>query len=384
MYTEYYGFTDHPFLMTPDARLFFPSTVHSRAHAHLVYGLAQREGFVIVTGEVGAGKTTLVERLCAELDPGTFAIARIMTTQVSGDDLLRLVASGFGVDAEGNKAAILSGIMETLRAGEMTGRRYLLIVDEAQGLPPVALEELRMLSNITENGRALMQVILLGQPQLRRTIASPDLDQLRQRVLASYHLGGLSAEETAAYVQHRMRAVGWNGSNPTWTAAALDMVHRYSGGIPRRINRLCSRVLLGGALEQTNELSAAMVEGTARELEEDLTGGGPGMARAPLPGPRPGMHPGLHDHAGMAGDPGGLNSLGGQIFGPQAYGGQPYGGQGYGGQGYPPPGYPQGPQPQALAELLHRIEALEGVTARRERVFNRLMDLFAGSGVKHF
>jgi hypothetical protein len=176
-----------------------------------------------------------------------------------------------------------------------------------------------------------------------------------------------------------MRAVGWNGTNPTWTAAALDMVHRYSGGIPRRINRLCSRVLLGGALEQTNEISAAMVEGTARELEEDLTGGSPGVSRAPLPGPRPGMHPGLHpglhDHAGMAGDPSGLNSLGGQIFGPQAYGAAPYGGQGY---------YPQGPQPQALAELLHRVEALEGVTARRERVFNRLMDLFAGSGVKHF
>lgn len=372
MYTEYYGFTDHPFLMTPDARLFFPSTVHSRAHAHLVYGLAQREGFVVVTGEVGAGKTTLVERLCAELDPATFAIARIMTTQVSGDDLLRLVAAGFGVASDGTKAAILNGIIETLRSGEMQGRRYLLIVDEAQGLPPAALEELRMLSNVTENGRALLQVILLGQPQLRRTIASPDLDQLRQRVLASYHLGGLSAEETAAYVQHRMRAVGWTG-NPHWAPGALEMVHRYSGGIPRRINRLCSRVLLGGALEQTSELSAAMVEGTARELEEDLTGG-PGMPRAPLGPGRGGL--GLHDHAGH--DTNGMhaNSLGGQIFGGQAFPGQPFPGQGFYGQPMPP---------GALIELAQRIEALEGVTARRERVFNRLMDLFAGGGGKpHF
>lgn len=322
MHVDYYGFREHPFQMTPDARLFYASTVHSRAYAHLMYGLAQREGFVVVTGEVGAGKTTLVERLCAELDPAGFAVARIMTTQVSGDDLLRLVADAFGASPEGDKASVLRGVIATLRVAE---RRHLLIVDEAQGLSPPALEELRMLSNVTDGGRALLQTILLGQPQLRRTLASPDLDQLRQRILASYHLGGLSREETHAYVEHRLRAVGWDG-RPSWDGAALDLVHRHSGGIPRRINRLCSRVLLGGALEEMSALTGPMVEATAIELEEDL-GGGP-----------------------MGGsDGGGRLAL--------------------------------APIPEsALDELGRRIEALERLTARRERVFNRMLDLFADAG----
>jgi putative secretion ATPase (PEP-CTERM system associated) len=354
MYVEFYGFHDHPFLMTPDARLFFASSVHSRAHAHLVYGLAQREGFVIVTGEVGAGKTTLVERLAGELDPASYAVARINTTQVSGEDLLRLVADGFGVDSTGSKAALLRGITDMLKSGEASGRRHVLIVDEAQALPIPALEELRMLSNITENGRALLQVILMGQPQLRRIMASPDLDQLRQRVLASYHLGGLSREETHAYVEHRLRAVGWTG-NPYFEPQALDMIYRFSGGIPRRINRLASRVLLGGALEQTSTITGQMVEMTARELEEDLTGGaapgrgGMGGYGAPPPSPYG------NGMGGMGGMGGGMN--------------------GYGNEG----------GSAGLSEVMHRIEALENVTARRERVFNRLMDLFANSnGGRHF
>jgi general secretion pathway protein A len=215
------------------------------------------------------------ERLCAELDPSGFAIARIVTTQVSGDDLLRLVADSFGAAPEGDKATVLRSVIATLRAA---ARRHLLIVDEAQGLSAPALEELRMLSNVTDGGRALLQTILLGQPQLRRTMASPDLDQLRQRVLASYHLGGLSAEETHAYVEHRMRAVGWDG-RPAWEKPALDLIHRHTGGIPRRINRLCSRVLLSGALEQAEVLTGPMVEATALELEEDL--GGDATALAP-------------------------------------------------------------------------------------------------------
>jgi general secretion pathway protein A len=349
MYAAFYGFHDNPFLMTPDARLFYASSVHSRAHAHLVYGLEQREGFVIVTGEVGAGKTTLIERLCASLDPTAFAVARIMTTQVSGDDLLRLVADGFGVPSDSSKAALLKGITDMLKSGDEVGRRHVLIVDEAQALPMPALEELRMLSNITEGGRALLQVVLLGQPQLRRTIASPDLDQLRQRVLASYHLGGLSREETHAYVEHRLRAVGWTG-NPYWHPAALDMVHRYSGGIPRRINRLASRVLLGAALEQVNEITAQSVEITARELEEDLSGG-------LLPG------------AGLGG------GLGGGLNGPMMSPGATSAAHGY---MLPPPGH-SAAEAARLSELAHRIEALERVSARRERVFNRLMDLFAAN-----
>jgi putative secretion ATPase (PEP-CTERM system associated) len=340
MLIDYYGFREHPFQMTPDPRMFYPSSVHSRAYAHLLYGLAQREGFVVVTGEVGAGKTTLIERLCGELDPAGFAIARISTTQVSGDDLLALVADAFGAPAEGPKATILRGIIAALRAGADGARRHLLIVDEAQALPPAALEELRMLSNVTDDGRALLQTLLLGQPQLRRLMASPDLDQLRQRVLASYHLGGLSREETHAYVEHRLRAVGWDG-RPAWEEAALDLVHRHSGGIPRRINRLCSRVLLGGALEQTDELTVPLVEATARELEEDLSGGqlpsadSPGSARLPAV-------------LGAAQAPASFGETVAAVA--------------------------------ALSGLAQRIDALERVVARRERVFNRLIGLFAERG----
>lgn len=268
MHTEFYGLQQHPFQMTPDARLFFPSTVHRRAHAHLTYGLAQREGFIVVTGEVGAGKTTLIERLCDELDPQGFVIARITTTLVSGDDVLRMVADAFGANPEGNKAAVLRGIAAALRASR---RRHLLIVDEAQGLLPPALEELRMLSNLTHPGQPPLQTILMGQPQLRRLLASPDLSQLRQRVLASYHLGGLTREETHGYVMHRLRAVGWTG-RPSWDEAALDLVHHHTDGIPRRINRLCARVLLSGALEELDHFTAELVSMTALELEEDLGG----------------------------------------------------------------------------------------------------------------
>jgi len=237
MHVDHYRLREQPFLMTPDARLFYPSAGHSRAYAHLTYGLAQREGFVIVTGEVGAGKTTLIERLCSELDPAAFVVARIATSQVEGDDLLRLVADAFHVPSDGSKASILRGLSETLRAsadagdgGGEGGRRHLLIVDEAQALPPSALEELRMLSNITDGSRALLQTLLLGQPQLRRIIASPDLDQLRQRVLASYHLGGLTRDETHAYVEHRMRAVGWDGW-PSWESGALELEEDLGAGL---------------------------------------------------------------------------------------------------------------------------------------------------------
>ncbi len=288
MHSDYYGLRENAFQMTPDARLFFASSVHRRALAHLAYGIAQHEGFIVVTGEVGAGKTTLIERLCGDLDPAGFVVARISTTLVSGDDILRMVADAFSAPADGNKASVLRGITTALRG---TRRRHLLIVDEAQGLPLDAIEELRMLSNVTQPGQPPLQTLLMGQPQLRRLLASEELAQLRQRVLASFHLGSLTREETHGYVLHRLGAVGWIG-RPHWDPAALDAVHRHAGGIPRRINRLCARVMLAGALEGLERFDAPLVEATAMELEEDLGGGPPPQGALvnipPAPPPRSG------------------------------------------------------------------------------------------------
>ena len=284
MYQFFYHLTAMPFQLTPDSRFFFGSKGHSRAIAHLNYGLAQGEGFIIITGEVGAGKTTLVEWLRSQMDPNAFTIARVSTTQVSENDLFRLAMAGFGLQDDGaGKARLLARFEDVLRAHQAAGRRCLLVIDEAQNLSVPALEELRMLSNITVDGRTSLQTILLGQPQFRRMLASPNMDQLRQRVLTSYHLGPLSTEETRAYIEHRLHAVGWNG-DPHWTDDAFAAVFTHTGGIPRRINRLCSRVLLYGVLEQTHEISASIVDATAAELSQDLEGASGGADASLAPG----------------------------------------------------------------------------------------------------
>ena len=272
MYENFYRFSGMPFQLTPDSRFFFGSRGHSKAIAHLNYGLAQGEGFIIITGEVGAGKTTLVEWLRSQMNPEAYTIARVNTTQVSEEDLFRLAMAGFGLADEGwNKASLLQRFEGVLRAHLMAGRRCLLIVDEAQNLSLAALEELRMLSNITVDGHTSMQTILLGQPQFRRMLASTNLDQLRQRVLTSYHLGPLSEEETRAYIEHRLHAVGWI-DDPHWDDAAFVSVFAQTGGIPRRINRLCSRVLLYGVLEEAHQITSDVVDSTAGELAHDLEG----------------------------------------------------------------------------------------------------------------
>jgi type II secretory pathway predicted ATPase ExeA len=283
-----------------------------------VYGLSQQEGFIIITGEVGAGKTTLTEQLWSQLDRRTYVICRVATTQVSGDDLLRLVVTGFGLqDGGADKATLLRRLERVFRDERAAGRRCLLVVDEAQSLSLPALEELRMLSNITIDGRSPLQTILLGQPQFRATLASPELDQLRQRVLAAYHLGPLGEDETGAYIEHRLRTVGWNG-NPSWERAALRRVHAHTDGVPRRINTLCSRVLLYGALEQAAVITADIVDVTAGELRQDV-----GSVS------RPGQ-------AGSTGEDG------------------------------------------RLSVLVPRVQALEAKISRQERIFRRLLDLLGG------
>ena len=342
MYEKVYDFTAMPFQLTPDSRFFYGSKGHSRAISHLIYGLSQGEGFIIVTGEVGAGKTTLVERLWAELDRDTYTLARINTTQVAAEDLFRLTMSAFGITTQGiDKATLMRSFQEMLRAYAAGGRRCLLVVDEAQNLSLSALEELRMLSNVTfEGGQTALLTILLGQPQFRRTLASPDLDQLRQRVLASYHLGPLAEDETRAYIEYRLNAVGWN-NNPEFTNGAFAAIYRYTGGVPRRVNRLCSRVLLYGALEEAHTITGPMVDNTAAELQRDLDGGTP-AAGGDFP-------------AAMAGI---AEAIGGRDQGQDD-------------------GFSQDRR-AGYGELARRIQALEDTVARRERVFQRLMDMFSG------
>jgi putative secretion ATPase (PEP-CTERM system associated) len=281
VFETFYKLSGLPFLLTPDSRFFFGSSGHSRAIAHLVYGLSQQEGFIVITGEVGAGKTTLVEQMWSQLDRNTYVMARVVTTQVSGDDLLRLVMANFGLgETPGtDKATLLRRFEHMVRDQRKLGRRCLLVVDEVQNLSLAAMEELRMLSNITVDGKASLQTILLGQPQFRPILAGKDVEQLRQRVLASYHLGPLTEAETRGYIEHRLRTVGWK-NDPAWSDDAFAAVHRNTGGIPRRINTLCSRVLLFGALEELHAIDAAIVETTAEELRQDL---GDGLA-APAAG----------------------------------------------------------------------------------------------------
>src|SRR5271169_1907885 len=217
MYSEFYGLATRPFQLTPDARFFFESTVHRQAMAYLVYGLHHAEGVIIITGEVGAGKTILVDNLLATINESSFVTAKIVTSQLRGDDLLHLVAAGFGIAKEGlTKGALLQRISDFVIAQHRGRRRALLIVDEAQNLSFAALEELRMLSNIVIDKTMALQSFLLGQPQFRATLGSPRLEQLRQRVTAAYHLGPLSEAETRAYVEHRLRRADWKG-DPEFT-----------------------------------------------------------------------------------------------------------------------------------------------------------------------
>ena len=265
MYTEFYRLQALPFQLTPDPSFFFASSVHNSAMAHLTYGLSQGEGFIIITGEIGAGKTTLVGHLLATLDKEHYLALNIVSTQLNADEMLRMVASAFNIPTENvDKATLLRKVEAFLTSLHESGKRALLLVDEAQNLTAGALEELRMLSNFQVGARTPLQCFLLGQPQFRTTLAMPELEQLRQRVTASYHLGPLSLDETRHYIEHRLHMAGWN-RDPEFTDEAFQQVFDYTEGVPRLINMLCSRLLLYGFLEELHKIDGVVVERVVTE-----------------------------------------------------------------------------------------------------------------------
>jgi general secretion pathway protein A len=270
MYDQFYGFTGRPFQLTPDPAFYFESGTHRKAMSYLGYGLAQGEGFIVITGDVGAGKTTLVGHLMNTIDPNRLTAVKLVSTQVEGDDLLRLVAEQFGIEWEGqSKAELLRAMEQYLREQARAGRRTLLIVDEGQNLAISALEELRMLSNFQLGGHSLLQIFLLGQPEFRQTLFhSPTLEQLRQRVIATHHLDPMEPEEVEPYILHRLGKVGWTG-NPSFSPDSFELMYDYSEGVPRKLNVLVSRLLLFGAVEELNRINAQHVRNVIAEIESD-------------------------------------------------------------------------------------------------------------------
>jgi general secretion pathway protein A len=283
MYTDFYKLSGRPFQLNPNPRFFFNSRVHQKAVSYLQYGLHQGEGFIVITGDIGTGKTTLLGYLISQLDSSQYVAAKLVTTQLEADDTLRMVASAFGIDAAGiDKATLLRRFEQFLLENQRRGRRLLVLVDEVQNLPFESLEELRMLSNFQVNDVAPIQFCLLGQPQFQEIIASESLTQLRQRVVVSYHLGPLSSDETRTYIEHRLRMVDWQ-SDPTLSDKAFERIHHYTGGVPRRINVLCDRLLLYGMLETLHELDADVVEVVSREMVQEARPSGSEVVPARTP-----------------------------------------------------------------------------------------------------
>ncbi len=270
MYDDHYGFSGRPFQLTPDPKFWFDTTSHRKAMSYLGYGLSQGEGFIVITGDVGTGKTTLVGHLMEKLDRELLHVVKIASTQIEPEDLLRIVAVGLGEEIGGaSKAELLATIERGLHAVARSGRRTLLIVDEAQALPVAALEELRMLSNLSAGGHALLQIFLLGQPEFRERLQGSDrLEQLRQRVIALHHLDPMGADEVEPYMAHRLNLVGWNG-RPQFTDDAFDALYAGSGGIPRLLNQLAGRVLLFGAIEGLETINGRAVEAVVADIRQD-------------------------------------------------------------------------------------------------------------------
>jgi putative secretion ATPase (PEP-CTERM system associated) len=280
MFEQHYNLTASPFRLTPDPQFFYASETHRRAVAYLDYGLQEGEGFAVLTGDVGTGKSTVIAHLLTRLERQQVVVARFSTSRLDDHDVLRLIARSFELEpANDDKAYLLDLIGRFVAERRGRGQAVLLIVDEAQNLPLVTLEELRMLTNSGPTGLPGLQCFLVGQSNFRAVIDSPELEQLRQRVVASCHLEPLSLHETQRYIEHRLAVAGWQG-RPRFADDLIPSIHEATGGVPRLINMLLGRLLLFGALEQRDSLAEADCAEVIADLEADFTASTTGPAPA--------------------------------------------------------------------------------------------------------
>jgi general secretion pathway protein A len=269
VYLEYYGLTEPPFSITPNPRFLFFSAKHREALNHLMYGIRERKGFVQLTGEVGCGKTTLCRALLEQLGP-EYSTALILNPVLDADQLVKAIAMEFGLHVKGkDRLETVEVINQFLLEQVRQKREVVLIIDEAQDLTDELLEQVRLLSNLETDERKLLQIVLMGQPELRDRLNNHALRQLRQRITVRYHLRPLHYGEVSQYVRHRIHVSGGNGT-PSFTPAALWRIHHYSKGIPRLVNAVCDKCLLAGFVRQREQVDFGMVGTAIRELEGDI------------------------------------------------------------------------------------------------------------------
>ncbi len=283
MENEHYGLTGRPFQLTPDPDFWFESATHRKAMAYLGYGLVLGEGFIVITGEVGAGKTTLVGHLLETIDPSRVEAIQLSSTLIRGEDVLVLLASAMGVmTTPTDRAHALTIIEDQLAARARAGKRLLIVVDEVQNMTIGAIEELRMISNFNSGSLPVVQFLLLGQPEFKETLASPLLEQLRQRVIASHHLTPMDQDEIQTYIEHRLSHVGWKGT-PRIAADSPAIIFRATDGVPRRVNLVMTRALLMAALEDSDEISARHIDAVVSDLSHEENDGRPSLGPKPEP-----------------------------------------------------------------------------------------------------
>lgn len=271
MYDGFYNLEQKPFQLNADPDFFFESAGHKRAIAYLRYGLTQGEGFVVVTGAPGTGKTMLVKEMFKTLDEDeSIVIGLMVTSHVDAVDTLRVLAVTFGIEfaPDDNKALLLEKIVGFIKQQALQGKRVLLVVDEAQNLPQQSIEELRMLSNFEMDGKIIFQTFLIGQEQLGKLLSSVDLEQVRQRIVATYHLKPMNQGETKLYILYRLKKVGWT-DNPVIDEPVFQSIYEFTQGVPRKINTLCERLLLYGYLEELRVIDQEALSQVIAEIEEE-------------------------------------------------------------------------------------------------------------------